>query len=77
MARQPKGRGSGSGGRSPLLGSPVTSAEEQFANGVANLLTATGAARALQITGVPPEWEVRRGLAFCGLDPVPGSAGLP
>ncbi|PRW33791.1 GCC2 and GCC3 domain containing [Chlorella sorokiniana] len=48
-----------SGGRAPLVGRPVSSSDQQFANGVADLLTAPGASAALRITGTPPEWEAK------------------
>lgn len=67
-----------------MLGSPVTASDENFANGVANLLTAPGATEALRITGAPPEWEVRQGTALqcmrrCRADVLlkPGRIHLP
>ena len=66
LARQPTAAKTvGRGGRAPMLGSPVTSSDQNFANGVANLLTAPGATEALRITGTPREWEVSEGLHCC------------
>lgn len=85
LARQPKSRLGSGGGRAPYGSAPVTTSDQRFANGVADLLTAPGAGEALKITGVPPEWEVRltpacalrkRGLwpvrhPWCALRPAP------